>query len=102
MNYFSFYVVINKYKFYKLLNVKGDIMKVEIDWKDVVRNVLNVNEKTLNSLITVKNKKVKLWKMLDFSNKINELLKNGEMNSSKMTDSHISEEQHSVLIKDHK
>ena len=71
------------------LSAKGgwDIMKVEIDWRDEVRNVFNTNEKTLNALISEKNGKVKLWKMLDFSNKINELPKDSVKMDLKLNES---------------
>lgn len=72
---------------------KCDIMKVEIDWKDVVRNVFDTNEKTLNALISRKNSKVKLWKMVDFSNKINELLKDGSKTDTNLTESKITQDQ---------
>jgi hypothetical protein len=70
-----------------------DIMKIEVDWKDVVRNVFNTSEKTLNAFISIKNKKVMLWKMLDFSNKINVLLKNDEKKDSKLSESQITQDQ---------
>jgi len=55
-----------------------DIMKIDIDWKEIVKNIVNTNEKTLNALISTKTKKVKLWKMMDFSQKINKLFKDAE------------------------
>jgi len=72
---------------------RKDIMKIEVDWKDVVRNVFNTSEKTLNAVISIKNKKVILWKMLDFSNKINRLLNNDEKKDSKLSESQITQDQ---------
>ena len=78
----------------KFISQSGcDIMNIEVDWKDVVRNVFNTSEKTLEALISGKNKKVKLWRMLDFSNRINELLKDAGKMDTKLSESQITESQ---------
>lgn len=101
----------------KKLNENTDnFMNADVDWYEIMRNVLNINEKVLVSLISLKNKKVKLWKMIDFSKKINALLRGAVVdtdkinqsysltnneNAQRMTDSQISDnfQQSSQLIK---
>jgi ankyrin repeat protein len=69
-----------------------DYMRIQIDLRECLRNVLNVNEKTLNYIICEKNRKVMLWQMIDFSNKITNLLKGGNnSNYSKLSESRLSD-----------
>jgi len=75
----------------KVLSEGGDVMNIDINWKEVIRNIINVNEKTLNALITVKNNKVKLWKMMDFSDKINGLLVDYEKNENKLKEYQLTQ-----------
>lgn len=73
---YSELIYIHMERFYSKQVSEGvDYMSIEIDFRDIIRNILNINEKVLNSLISGKNYKVKLWKMMDFSVKINGLFK---------------------------
>jgi ankyrin repeat protein len=74
-------------------NESKDYMKIQIDLRECIRNVLNVNEKILNYIICEKNRKVMLWQMIDFSNKITNLLKGASnSNYSKNSESRLSDE----------
>jgi ankyrin repeat protein len=62
--------------------MKSDDPNAEyVDLRDFVRNIINKNEKILNSTICSNNRKVRLWNVQDFNNKICKLLSGGHNNN---------------------
>ena len=54
-----------------------DIKNEYINLSSIVKNVYNKKEEVINSIISEKNRRVKLWKAIDFSNKIYKMISGG-------------------------
>ena len=66
-------------RYYKECEDKNEI----VDLRNFVRNPLNKPEKVLDATISIKNHKVAVWHLFDFSEKIYNLLVGGEGNEKK-------------------